>query len=69
MPVMNGFERIRSKVERFRLHLNKETTLNFTISIGGVMFHEDESLQENINETDMLLYKAKNSGKNQLILE
>ncbi|MBD3798000.1 MAG: diguanylate cyclase [Campylobacterales bacterium] len=66
---VKAFERIRSKVERFRLHLNKETTLNFTISMGGVMFHEDESLQENINEADMLLYKAKNSGKNQLILE
>jgi len=60
------FQRIHSKVENFRLPLENGENVKFTISIGAVM-HSDDSLDETINLADMLLYKAKNSGRNQVI--
>jgi len=62
------FERVREKIERFSFSLDKDNFLKFTISIGAVM-HADESLEETINNADMMLYKAKNSGRNQVVFE
>ena len=63
------FERLRENTENFSYHFKDGQYIHFTISIGAVMFHEDESLEDNLNEADMLLYKAKNNGRNQLIFE
>lgn len=63
------FERLRENTEQFSYHVKDDEYIHFTISIGALMFHEDESLEENLNEADMLLYKAKNNGRNQLIFE
>jgi diguanylate cyclase (GGDEF)-like protein len=63
------FERIREEVEKFSYHIKDNEYVNFTISIGAILFNEDESLQDNISEADMLLYKAKNNGRNQVVFE
>ncbi|WP_457748876.1 diguanylate cyclase [Sulfurimonas sp.] len=63
------FERLRENVERSSYHLKDDREITFTISIGALLFKEEESLEENLNEADMLLYKAKNNGRNQLIFE
>jgi diguanylate cyclase (GGDEF)-like protein len=62
------FERIRSEIEKYSFTIDKETFLKFTVSI-GVTMHADEPLDETINNADMMLYKAKNSGRNQVIFE
>lgn len=59
-------ERIRVEVANYLFEISKTQTLNVTISIGAAI-HEDGSLEETISQADMLLYQAKNSGKNKLI--
>ena len=60
-------ERLRESVENFRLEINEQNIVKFTISIGAVLHDLEDSLEDTINEADMMLYKAKNSGRNQLI--
>lgn len=62
------FERIRHEVESFSFAVNKTESIKFTISIGAVM-HSDEVLQETINNSDLMLYKAKKSGRNKVVFE
>jgi len=62
------FERIRVEIENFSFHVERETYLKFTVSIGLVMNSED-SLEEIINQADMMLYNAKNDGRNKVIFE
>lgn len=59
-------ERMREKIENFTFEIDKTKTLSFTISIGAKI-HDEQALEELIDEADMLLYRAKNSGKNRLI--
>ena len=61
-------ERIRSEIENFSFAIENDNYIKFTISIGAVM-HNDENIEESINQADMMLYKAKNSGRNQLVFE
>jgi len=60
-------ERLREDVEKFSLEIDEETIVKFTISIGAVMHDPAETLDESVNAADMLLYKAKNSGRNRLV--
>ncbi|MEN4053342.1 MULTISPECIES: diguanylate cyclase [Sulfurimonas] len=62
-------ERIRREVETYTFAVEKETHINFTISIGAVVHHNDNNLEETLNEADLMLYKAKNSGRNQVVFE
>ena len=62
------FERIRQQIENFSFHIKEEEYLKFTISI-GVTMHAGEALDETINNADMMLYKAKNAGRNQVVFE
>jgi len=62
------FERIREEIEKFSFHVERETYIKFTVSIGLVMNSED-SLEEIINQADMMLYNAKNDGRNKVIFE
>jgi len=62
-------ERIRAEIENFSYKIDATKNLNFTVSIGATMFQEEESLEENINRADMMLYNAKNGGRNQLLFE
>jgi len=62
-------ERLRENVEKFSLEIDEETIVKFTISIGAVMHDPAETLDDSVNAADMLLYKAKNSGRNRLIFQ
>jgi len=62
-------ERIRKTVESFHLSLPNKESLNFTISIGATIHDYDDSLDDTIGQADMMLYKAKNDGRNQLICD
>ncbi|SFV61757.1 Putative two-component response regulator [hydrothermal vent metagenome] len=62
------FERIRQEVEAFSFAVNKTQFIKFSISIGAVI-HSEETLEETINNSDMMLYKAKNSGRNKVVFE
>ncbi len=62
------FERIRAEVERYSYSLSADEYIKFTISI-GISLHADEPLEETINNADLALYKAKNSGRNQVVFE
>jgi len=60
------FEKLRVEVEKFSLVLDANKQINFTVSI-GVAIYNDDSLEETINQADMLLYNAKQNGKNQIL--
>ena len=61
-------ERVREEVENFSYELSKDKFIKFTISIGATMYNE-ESLEESINQADLMLYNAKNSGRNKVVFE
>ena len=60
------FEKLRVEVEKFSLILDANKQINFTVSM-GVAIYNDDSLEETINQADMLLYNAKQNGKNQIL--
>lgn len=61
-------ERVRIEVENFSFYVKDEKYIKFTISLGLAMSSEDP-LEEIINQADMMLYNAKNSGRNKTIFE
>jgi diguanylate cyclase (GGDEF)-like protein len=60
------FNRIREEVENFSFHVDATKNIKFTISIGAVMYN-DEDINESINEADMMLYNAKHEGRNKVV--
>lgn len=60
------FEEIRNRVETSSIVYNKQT-ISFTISV-GVAYHHHGPLQEMINHADEMLYQAKDSGRNQVVI-
>ncbi len=60
------FENIRKQVEESSVTY-KEQPIKLTISI-GIADNRDETLQEIINRADEMLYKAKNEGRNQVVI-
>jgi diguanylate cyclase (GGDEF)-like protein len=63
------YERIRQTVESFEVQIDQETMVRFTISIGATIHDFEESFEETLNRADMLLYNAKNEGRNRLIFD
>ena len=61
------FERLREEVQNTYLNSDNNEVIKFTISIGFTM-SSDESLEENIAQADMMLYKAKKEGRNKVLL-
>ncbi|WP_229855136.1 diguanylate cyclase [Candidatus Sulfurimonas marisnigri] len=59
-------ERIKNKVQKSVTISEKNAEISFTISVGLVTNHEN-SLDETVNQADMLLYEAKQSGRNKVI--
>ena len=59
-------ERLREEVEHSITYSQSGEAVKFTISIGAVMSSED-SLEDTIDSADMMLYKAKQNGRNQVI--
>jgi len=59
-------ERIRKAVESYLFYSSDQESIQFTVSI-GLAFSDEECLNDAINHADMMLYKAKQSGRNQVI--
>ena len=57
-------ERIRNDISNLKI---KNTDLKITISIGCTEYKRDEKLDSFINRVDLLLYKAKDQGRNQTV--
>ncbi|OHE06560.1 MAG: diguanylate cyclase response regulator [Sulfurimonas sp. RIFCSPLOWO2_12_FULL_34_6] len=60
------FERLREKVQNSVTISDKAQEIRFTVSIGASLKNED-TLEETVNQADMLLYNAKLGGKNQVV--
>jgi diguanylate cyclase (GGDEF)-like protein len=58
-------DRLRAEVESTVVYSDKKEPINFTISIGMAIY--EDGLDETINQADMMLYKAKQNGRNQII--
>ncbi|MFA6136845.1 MAG: diguanylate cyclase [Sulfurimonas sp.] len=61
-----AFERLRANIERNVMFSDNKEEIRFTISIGVSISHED-TFEEDINQADLLLYNAKQSGRNQMV--
>lgn len=66
--VVEIFDRLREEVAASVVYSDKKEPIQFTISIGVSLYSED-GLEETINQADMMLYNAKNSGKNRVLIE
>ena len=61
-------ERFRKTIETLLLDFNNQN-INITVSIGACQYSPDiKTKEELIEKTDCALYKAKNSGRNQTVL-
>lgn len=61
-------ERLRLEIEKTTVYSQDNKEIKFTVSIGIIMSSED-SLEETIDQADMALYKAKQEGKNIVIMD
>lgn len=61
-------DRLRAEVEKTALFTQKNKEIRFTISI-GVAMSSDENLESLVDQADMALFKAKNDGRNMLVLD
>lgn len=60
-------ERIRKEVENSFIKTSKGEEIRFTIS-AGLLSTPQDTLEESINEADMLLYSAKQNGRNRIVV-
>jgi diguanylate cyclase (GGDEF)-like protein len=60
------FEKLREKVQNSVTTSTRGEEIIFTISIGVAINYED-TLEESINQADMLLYEAKQNGRNRIV--
>ncbi len=58
-------ENLREKMQNSVTVSDKGEEIKFTISIGVAINHED-TLEESVNQADMMLYNAKQNGRNQV---
>jgi len=59
-------ENLRKEVEDFVFVLDEANKIKFTISIGASYHDSSDTLEETINQADINLYNAKQSGRNQV---
>lgn len=62
------FERIRQDIEDFSFRVDASTSIKFTVSI-GIALYNNNSLEDTISQADMMLYNAKNAGRNKVVFE
>ncbi|MHC4873314.1 MAG: GGDEF domain-containing protein [Planctomycetota bacterium] len=65
---LTGAETVMNKLKDAILDKMSQNSWPVTVSIGIVCSPEPASIEEMINSADSLMYKAKNSGKNQVCL-
>jgi len=62
-------ERLRLEVQNSIYTTSDAKEIKFTISIGASMNDDDEEdFEELINQADMMLYNAKQNGRNQVVI-
>jgi diguanylate cyclase (GGDEF)-like protein len=59
-------EKIRKEVEHSSVEY-KDNIINFSVSIGVAEFTKENSIDELLEKSDTALYKAKESGRNQVL--
>lgn len=64
---LSAFEKLRSNIEKTTITLPDNTTLRITASM-GVCTTKERNLEIALSKADKLLYKAKQNGRNQVIL-
>ncbi|HUH43487.1 MAG TPA: diguanylate cyclase [Sulfurimonas sp.] len=60
---LSHFENLREKVQDTTISLDDEQKIQITISL-GVILNPEDTLNESISQADMLLYNAKQNGRN-----
>lgn len=66
----NKAEKIRKEIELIKINIKDNITLSFTISIGISTFDliRNSNFEDLLKESDKALYKAKESGRNNVII-
>ncbi|MDD3477067.1 MAG: diguanylate cyclase [Sulfurimonas sp.] len=62
---LSHFEGLREKVQDTTISLDDEQKIQITISL-GVILNPEDTLNESISQADMLLYNAKQNGRNRI---
>ncbi|MFA5462005.1 MAG: diguanylate cyclase [Sulfurimonas sp.] len=62
---LSHFESLREKVQDTTISLDDEQKIQITISL-GVILNPEDTLTESISQADMLLYNAKQNGRNRI---
>ncbi len=60
------FERLRQQVQNCLTLSDKGEEIRFTISI-GVALNREDTLEDTLNQADLMLYNAKQNGRNQVV--
>lgn len=64
---LNLTTRLKDNIEQLKIDINSTTKISFTASFGLAMYtNPEESLEDIIKKADIALYKAKNSGRNNI---
>lgn len=67
IQAVNHAEKIRKIVESSEIMYGNKT-IKITISLGVVTLKDEENINKLMNNADIALYKAKNSGRNKVVL-
>jgi polar amino acid transport system substrate-binding protein len=60
-------EKLRSTIQKSSIIVDEERTISYTVSVGvDRVLEDDKYIDAALNRADKALYKAKNSGKNQV---
>ena len=60
------FEKLREMAQNSTTLSDKGEVIKFTVSI-GVAINQEDTLEESVNQADMMLYNAKQNGRNQVV--
>ncbi len=61
-------ERLRQAVERTQIEADNGTSVSITASMGVAAYHWDKQLQDLLDRADAALYRAKELGRNQVVV-
>ncbi len=61
-------EDIRQQVEKSKVSISNQKTIQFTISIGIYPMGQQDKIEQGLSQADKALYKAKRQGRNQVVM-